>query len=172
MPRLINALYWLTWAAFIGLPIIVMGSASARGLSVEVMADAFPTVPIAPDLGFGSRLSTFAIGLVPGCAVLWTLWQVQALFALFRRGLALSRPAAERLRSIGFGLLCTAAAALLSRPLQILLLTSGNPPGERVLAFGITSADLGFVLAGGLMIVIGHVMADAARIAEENAGFV
>ncbi len=172
LPRLIDTLYWLTWAALIGLPIAVLGTAFARGVSVEALSSVLPSIQIAPDLGFGIRLSAFAIGLVPGCIVLWTLWQVQALFVLYRHDMALTRAAAQRLRAIGLGLAGTAALAVVFRPLQILLLTSGNAPGERVLALSITSSDIGFALAGGLMVVIGHVMADAARIAEDNASIV
>ena len=70
------------------------------------------------------------------------------------------------------GLLAALALDIVSRPLQVALASLANPPGDRVLAVSLAGADLGQVLAGGLMIVIGLTLRDAARIAEENRGFV
>ena len=53
-----------------------------------------------------------------------------------------------------------------------MLASLANPPGERVLTISLEGADLGQVLAGGLMVVIGWAMREAAVVAEENRGFI
>jgi hypothetical protein len=56
--------------------------------------------------------------------------------------------------------------------LQVLALSWTNPPGQKMLQIGLSSDSLGFLVAGGLLTVIGWVMREAARIKAENEGFV
>ena len=41
-----------------------------------------------------------------------------------------------------------------------------------MLTIGIDGATAGFILAGGLLVAIGWVMGEAARVAEDNRGFI
>ncbi|WP_316647130.1 DUF2975 domain-containing protein [Ovoidimarina sediminis] len=168
--RLSAALYWATTAALAALPVVIalpLWLSGPRALATALPGLAVPASLPAPLLAAG-----IAAGLLPALAVAYVLWQMRGLFDFYRRGASLGHGAARQIRRIGAGLLATAALALAARTLQALALTAANPPGERILAFHIASSDVGFLLSGGLMLVIGAVMADAARIAEDNAGFV
>lgn len=114
-------------------------------------------------------LVLLALPLLAGLAV---LWQVQALFALYSRGDTLSPAPAERIGRIGLWLLAVAVLSVAVRPLVVGLATLGNAPGERMIAVSLGSTDLVLALAAVLMVVIGHVMNEAARVAEENRAFV
>jgi uncharacterized membrane protein len=56
--------------------------------------------------------------------------------------------------------------------LQIVVLSWHIGLGQRLLSIGIDSSTLGFLLSGGLLIVIGWVMREAAKAAEDAKGFV
>ena len=118
------------------------------------------------------RAAVGAIGVIPGLAMLYVLREMARLFGRYAAGETLTQPCAGHILRIGAGLLAAVALEVISRPLQILAASLANPPGERVLAVSLEGADLGQVLAGGLMVVIGWTMREAARVAEENRGFV
>ena len=52
------------------------------------------------------------------------------------------------------------------------VLTLGNPPGQRQLVIGLSWDDYLAVLLAVVLIAIATVMAEAVRVAEENEGFV
>ncbi|MXQ09418.1 hypothetical protein GQ651_16345 [Alphaproteobacteria bacterium GH1-50] len=170
--RLPRVLYAASWAALILLPVSLIWTAAAGGLSRSALMRALPDVPVTDALSDNAVLLALAPAAIGVAAMCFVLWQMQALFRLFSEGQALTMPAALRIRRIGLGLLVAGLAGPVLRPLQILILTSANPPGERMLALGIGSSDVGLLLAAGLLTVIGWAMADAAWVAEENRGFV
>lgn len=112
------------------------------------------------------------IGAIPTLAILYVLGQMFGLFGLYAAGETLTPLCARHISRIGSGLLVSALLEIVTRPAQIVLLSLANPPGERVLAVSLQGADLGLVLAGGLLVTIGWAMGDAVRAAEENRSFV
>jgi len=160
------------WLALIGLPLAILASLSFGDPLSTLAMRAFPSVLVAEPLAASRALTVLLVGLVPGLAILYAIWQCQALFRLYRLGHALSADAAMRIRKIGVGCLFTVLLSILVRPMQLLVLTAANAPGERSVAISVSSGDVGFALAGGLMIVIGATMAEAARIADEHRAIV
>jgi hypothetical protein len=65
-------------------------------------------------------------------------------------------------------LLLYAALSPLFRAVIGVIVTLGNESGQRVLAIGIGSQDVIVALIAALLIVLGHVMAEAALIADDN----
>ncbi|QDC08286.1 hypothetical protein FHY55_03080 [Oceanicola sp. D3] len=118
------------------------------------------------------RASVAALGALPSLALLYVLREMARLFGRYAQGETLTHHCAAHILRIGTGLLVAVALELLARPLQTTLASLANPPGERVLAISLEGADLGQVLAGGLMVVIGWAMREAAVVAEENRGFI
>jgi len=100
--------------------------------------------------------------------ILWGLWNTFQLFRGYRSGAVFTVEAGQRLRSAGLALAVQPFVQLLLSGLGSALLTMNNPSGQRQLAIAIEDADLTIGVAGGLVFVVGWVMAEAARIAEDH----
>ncbi|SIO15331.1 DUF2975 domain-containing protein [Vannielia litorea] len=167
------------WAAALRiltiLAMVVLVAALVFGIALAGLPDELRrAAALAPDTALAPlhRAAVAASGAIPSLALLYVLSQMARLFGRYAGGETLSHHCAGHIRRIGAGLLVAVALDLVARPLQVLLASLANPPGERVLSLSLGTADLGQVLAGGLMVVIGWAMGEAALVAEENRGFV
>jgi len=68
--------------------------------------------------------------------------------------------------------LVAAFLAPVYRAVLSVLVTLQNGPGKRELTLNLSSDDYLMLLIGVVLLAISSVMADAARIAEDNEGFV
>lgn len=113
------------------------------------------------------------LGSLPGVALgLWTVWQLWCLFGEFGAGRIFGLAAQRRLAALARGLLAMALWGPLQRTVIGLALTWGNPPGQRMLVLGIGMEDYLALVSGAVLLATATVMAEAARLADENAGFV
>ena len=85
---------------------------------------------------------------------------------------AKAQRALESLRSFARWMTAAAIVSPLSNAVLSVLATLGNAPGHRQLSVNISSEDYVMLLFGGVVLAISSVMAEAARLAEDNAGFV
>lgn len=167
--RLSQLFFWISSAALVLLPVATVSTLILNG-GPEAMLSASPLdLPLSSTLPTARIWLALGVGMLAAIAMYAALWQAQRLFALGRVGQSLTPAAALAIHRIGVALLIAAALAVLSRPLQTVILSSANPPGERVLSFSLSSADLGLLLAGGLMMMIGAVLKAAVAIAEDHA---
>lgn len=120
-------------------------------------------------LTHAALITVLAVPLVLALAVLWTSRQ---LFIGFARGEVFTAQTGRRLRRIGVLLLVLQGAKIAVGTLGTLIATLPNPPGGRHLSIGLSSDHLIVALVGGLLIAVGWAMAEAARLADENRGFV
>lgn len=168
MRRLIFVLQALCLVAMVALPLAQVAALLSpdawRGAAFSGIAVSEP--------GAGRRAALLAVSLVPTAALLWALLSVWRLLACYGRGDIFGPRCSLLIRRAGQALLAFAALRLLTHPVLAVLLTAGNPPGQRAVALSVSHADLGLVLGGGLLLVIGWVMGRAADLAEDNAGFV
>ena len=169
--KLATPLYGLTWIAIFALPAALLWIVGSGGLPVAA-SEASRGLFVAAPLSDAQVSWAFLVGLLPWVATMVVLFQVQALLALFRRGQALSHPAAQRIRSAGLWLALVALLRVLSGTAQSLIFTGANPPGTRALVVSLDFNHLALFLAGGLLVVIGHAMAEATDAAEDARGFV
>ncbi|MCE4553159.1 DUF2975 domain-containing protein [Roseateles cellulosilyticus] len=123
-------------------------------------------------LDIGARLWALAASLLPTSACVFSLWQMWALFGCFAQGELLARRPAQHLRLLGLGLCTLSAAQPLGQTLGILALTMGNPAGQRQLSFSLSSDHYLALLFGLLLLALAQVVHEAARVADENAGFI
>ena len=165
-----TALSILSYLGFAGLIVLLAVAILFFDLPFEIRDAA----GIASDASLSPfhRMSVAAIGAIPMIAMLYVLWHMGQLFGRYAKGETLTAACANHIQNIGTGLLVAAILGIFTRTAQITLASLGNPPGERVVVIGLQGADYGQLLAGGLMLMIGWVMADAVRIADENASFV
>ncbi|MFT3957266.1 MAG: DUF2975 domain-containing protein [Piscinibacter sp.] len=120
----------------------------------------------------GTQRIGAAVSVLPVAVGLYALWQLWQLFGEYAAGRVFGLAAVQRLRRFAWALLGAALLAPLVRAVMSVVLTVGNPPGQRMLVIGFSWNDYLAVLLAAVLIAIATVMAEAARVAEENAGFV
>ncbi len=124
--------------------------------------------PLQPWQRWAAALVT-AVALAP---MLAGLWQARSCFALFARGQVFTRQAVRHLVRFAAWALAAALADILAGAVVSVLLTWGNPPGQRHLALGIGSQQLFAVFFAGVVWLMAAVIEDGQAVAEENASFV
>ncbi len=170
LQRLSDVLYWVALVLSVLLPIIVLVYA---GQGVSDPASLVSRAPLVPA---GTPVTTTQAGLVAAVALISVLPMVAALrgmvrlFAAYRDGEVLSVGNAETILRIGRNFLLVAAFTVLVPTLQVLILSWRA--GQRMLSIGLDQGTLGFLLAAGLLTVIGFAMREAAAVKAENEGFV
>ncbi|MCH2250626.1 MAG: DUF2975 domain-containing protein, partial [Cognatishimia sp.] len=97
---------------------------------------------------------------------------MRRLFAHYSQGHVLTFESARLLHRIGRFLLTVALLRLVSYPVLSVLLTLGNPEGQRQLSMALTEGDIGFLIAAGFVFLVGTAMHEAAQNAEDIKGFV
>jgi Protein of unknown function (DUF2975) len=170
LQKLSSALYWVALVLSVVLPLVVLLYA-ARGVADP--ASLLSQVPAVPT---GTLVTSTQAGLVAAVALVSVLPMVAALrgmvrlFGAYRGGEVLSVANADTILRIGRSLLLVAVFTVLVPMLQTLIL-SWNA-AQKTLAIGIDGGTLGFLMAAGLLTVIGWAMGEAARVKAENEEFV
>jgi hypothetical protein len=100
--------------------------------------------------------------------LVWGSWLVHALFERLAKGLVFEPETGRLLRRIGMTLLVYAGLTPIFNTAMPLLVTLENAPGESLLRIGFSTQDMTLAIVGALVLVIGSVMAEAARMADEN----
>lgn len=77
-----------------------------------------------------------------------------------------------RLRRIGGLLLALVPVSIISNTLGVLVLSLSNPSGQRIVRVSVDDSDVYAVIIGVLLLIVGHIMVEAVRIADENKAFV
>jgi hypothetical protein len=124
------------------------------------------------DASATARLAGFAIMMLPMAALGYVLGKAYRLFDFYRLGILFPAEAPRLLRCMGRGMLAIAALRPMAQLLLGYALTASNEPGQVIFALRLSIEDIMIALFGGLLIAIGHVMAEARRIAAENESFV
>ncbi|MFY2947514.1 hypothetical protein ACOTH1_05500 [Achromobacter ruhlandii] len=123
-------------------------------------------------LGPGYRVLGFALfGVLAGLA-LRGIVHAYAMFADFGRGDVLTVASARRLRGIAVLVTVFSAAVPVLKTVLVLALTLANGPGGRHMLIDIDVSDILLALLGGLLFSLAWAMEEAARVAEENRGFI
>ena len=170
--KLPTLLYFATWAALFAAPVTLIALILTGTFDPDTIKAAFPDLPISDRLSETAIILAGVIGLLPWLFGAWVLYQAQALFALYRADRALTLEAAQTIRDIGVGLVLIAVTQIVARTVQVLILTSANADGARMLAIQFSFGQFGMLLAAGLMVVIGRSMVEAARAVDDMRGFV
>lgn len=110
--------------------------------------------------------------LVVALPLLWGLWELRGLFQGYAAGAIFTVDAAGHLRRCGYALMALSGKTLLRSLALSAALSIDRPKGERSMVLAVSSDDLLFLLLGVTVLVIARVMAEAAHLAEDNAGFV
>lgn len=172
IPRRAARLHLVVTALMVILPLIVVVY-FMRGLEDPAsLAAALPALPAGVTLDPQRPVLAFALGALALVPMLYSLAQIRTLFALYAAGQILTEPCAKRIGRAGIGLASLALLQTVLVPIQSLILTIDALSGRPNLMIALSSETMWLLICGLLLAVIGRIMAEAARLAEENAGFV
>lgn len=130
----------------------------AKGMSIALTPSAAAVVLVLTCL----QLSVLVVAL-------YCLWR---MFGAFAAEDPLSARTAVWMRRSGAAFLAGVASGFVIRTAVVAALTLGNPPGQRMIAVSIGSTDLLSVLLAGVLLMVGHIMATAAAIQEDNRAII
>lgn len=114
------------------------------------------------------RLIGFACSTLYLAVLVRGLWVARSLFRRLADGQVFEQETGVLLRRFGIALVVYAALTPFVGTLMAWLVTMRNPTGERLLRFGISDHEIVLAIVGTLILTTGAVMAEAARMAEEN----
>ena len=170
LQNLSGILYWVALVLSVALPLLVLLYAG------NWVTDPASLLPLAPGLPSGAVVTPAQAGLVAAVTLVSVLPMVAALrgmvrlFARYREGDVLSPQNAETILQVGRAMLLVALFTVVTPTLQTLILSWND--AQKTLAIGLDSGTLGFLMAAGLLTVIGWAMREAAAVKAENEGFV
>jgi hypothetical protein len=120
--------------------------------------------------GPGTRFVVFLIAVARTAILATGLLAVAALFRLFATGNAFVPRTGQLLRRFGTALVAYTLFAPLFNAAMVVAATWNNPEGERMVTVGVgmSSQGLVFLLTAGLVVALGHVMQEAARLADDH----
>lgn len=168
--KLSGLLYWIALTLSVVLPLVVLIYAG------KAVTDPASLLSRAPALAPATPVTVPQAGLVAATALVAVLPLVAALramvrlFSRYREGEVLSLANADTILQIGRALVLVALFTVVVPTLQTLIL-SWNAP-QKTLSIGLDGGTLGFLMAAGLLTVIGWAMREAAAAKAENEGFV
>lgn len=170
--RLSRTMAWLTTAGIV-LIVVLMAfvfiiPSWTRNLLLARLGEIGATLPLGPN----QVIAVAAIMVVPIGVMVWGLWHVRALFRDFAAGRAFTAGAARRLQLFGVAVLAQAPLGPLTATALAMALSLANPPGQRLLVLTLSINDYLALIVGGVLVAVAAVMREAARLADENAGFI
>jgi hypothetical protein len=110
--------------------------------------------------------------LIPVTVILIALHRLWGLFGEYAQGRVFSRAALVNLRGFARWVLVDAVVSPIYSALLSVIVSWENGPGHRELNLEISSNDYVQLLFGVIVLAISTVMVEAARMAEDNEGFV
>jgi hypothetical protein len=163
MAWLTTGMFWLWVPALAVFMVIIRDMGSFPGLMIGVAPRVLPPLVAVAAWGVLTLVSLPA---------LWGLWALKRLFEGYAAGAIFTVAAARRLRHCGYALVAGGIEGPFASALLSVALTFDLPKGSRMLVVSFSSNDIVLLVVGALLLTVARVMGEAARIAEENAGFV
>lgn len=121
---------------------------------------------------FGFRAVAFLLALGPTGFTVWALLSLRRLFLLYAHGEVFSHQALRMLNHVAVALFASVIVGFVMQAPITLLLSWHLGAGHRAVSIGVGSHEVASLFLAGAVLVIARVMAEARRMADENAGFV
>ena len=166
---------WLQRLTSLGIVVFVAFAASVVAFPAwfdGMISAAYPDLTVAAGINVSKRVVLLLMLSLPLVVTLYGLWNVRLLFGAYARGEVFSSVPAAYIRNVGAAMLANVVLSVLVHTIGSVVLTIDNPPGTRQLTVSLSSNTYLLLLMGGLLVVIGWVMREAARISDENSRFV
>ncbi|MBI5605932.1 MAG: DUF2975 domain-containing protein [Deltaproteobacteria bacterium] len=126
-------------------------------------------VHVKSDLTALTRLLAFLVDLIPLGIVIYGLQKLRSLFGLYENQLIFTKQNVDCFRSLGRILIFWVIGDVVRNSLLTVVLTLNNPPGQRMISFGLYSADFTGIFVGLVILVISWVMDEGRKIQEDQA---
>ncbi|QTN36904.1 DUF2975 domain-containing protein [Cognatishimia activa] len=169
---LARLLKWACTTVLVALPLLILAYVFFERPTPANASDIYTDVMIlsAPPTWAFMLANAFSLGSL--VVLLAMVLNMRRLFDHYSQGRVLTFESAKLLQRIGRFLLAVALLRLVSYPVLSVLLTLGNPEGQRQLSMALTEGDIGFLIAAGFVFLVGTAMHEAAQNAEDIKGFV
>lgn len=122
-----------------------------------------------PVFGFAERLLALTICAVPVTIAGRAVLQVQRCAARVRSGVPVSAMTARSVRDIAHALLMLSVLLAAVSVLVPLILTLGAPAGSRLISVSIDAGMLIALGTGFVLVLVGRMLDEAARVVEDHA---
>ena len=119
-----------------------------------------------------TRFIATLLGMTTILITLYALYHARELFSAFQKGDVLTTTIANKMRHIGWAVFAIGPIAILENTLFILALTALNEEGKRSLSITVRDTDIAIIIFGLLLVMIGHILHEAALINEDNKSIV
>jgi Protein of unknown function (DUF2975) len=164
---------WGQWvAACSGLLIVAYGIylVLVPEEALFIMREAVPGIVVLPSTSV--LIVTAVVAALPALTFLLCLFQAWKLFGLARKGQLYTAAGQALLGRLGRLAIAAASVGFVMRTVVALLLSSANPPGQKMLVIGFGSGEMTGLLVGLLVFLFAAVVRDATALAQENATFI
>jgi hypothetical protein len=118
------------------------------------------------------RLAALPFALVSDGFTIWALWSLRRLMLHYSRGEVFAFAPLQALNNLAAALFASVIVSFVMTFPQSLLLSWHLGAGHRQLSLQFSTSDIADLFMAGVVLVIARVMAEARRIADENATFV
>lgn len=118
------------------------------------------------------RVDALFCEAVPLGFTVWAMWSLNRLFANYSQGRVFSPEPLRHLNHVANALFLGVLADFVMQAPISYLLSLGSPPGHREISLSFGTNDAAWLFIAGAVLVIARVMAEARRVADENAAFV
>jgi len=126
----------------------------------------------APLLGRLQALGVTVLWLVTDVIGFALMWQVRRLFAGIRARGVFTDKTAQRLRRTGWLVFAIGPASVVVNAAATMLMSLWRDTGALRGSVSISDADIYAMVVGLVIVAVGHIMVDAARLEAENRAFV
>ena len=115
------------------------------------------------------RFLAFFADMIPLLATVYGLLKLRDLFLLYENGSFFTERNVACFRSLGKTLLVWVGCDIVRYSLLSVILTLGNPPGQRLLTIGLNSGEFSGVFVGMVVLIVSWVMDEARKLEEDRA---
>jgi hypothetical protein len=157
------------------LPGILLAALLHSGVRDSLLSGGISVDGVSPlPLNEKARKTIALLMIMPISINAFALWTGFQMFSSYRSGEIFTQRAAKLLGRIGWAILATAPMGLILRAAMTALMMdqSRNPNSAISLSPSLADLDTTAIAFGLLAILVGRVLAEAAKLAEENQSFV
>ncbi len=120
------------------------------------------------DLGNAQYFLLFAVGAVPLAFFIAALLAARRFFTCYVSGELFPQNSSAEISRIGKLFLILAILGPIIRMLAVLIMTWTNPPGQKQFVLSLSTNDGLLIILSAILLMVGHVLAEARRLSEDN----